>query len=378
MALGSLRSMSRAFGRTARRAHISSRAALGRWFVGLAIAFAVIWVVVNATGGLADAEGALGRTEATWVGVAVFVEAISYVLMGVHLRRLARGETSISRRLGIGLALVISGFGLLTPASPAEGLAIAGRHLRQRGFGQRQTTLTLGFTQWFSMRVFLLVAALNVMVAVGIGDLPAGDVIPLLVVAVAGFVLLVVTAHFASRRSSGEMAAVLLGRLRFWRSRVPIAERKAVGAAWHQQAMSIVGSPANRALLAGLAASALLADMGCLWASLTATGVRVGGDVVILAATAGLFATAIPLIPGGLGVMEAVIPAVLHHFGAPLDAALAGALVYRVVGTFLPAAAGVLVIAGLALTHRREEATRADAPSATNKEVPVPRLPLAE
>ena len=378
MALGSLRSMGGAFGRTARRAHISSRAALWRWVLGLAIAVAVISVVVSAAGGLADAEDALGRTDASWVAVAVLVEAISYLLTGLHLRRLAHGSTPVSRRLGIGLALVISGFGLLTPSSPAEGLAIAGRQLRQRGFDQRQATLTLGFTQWFSLRVFLLVAAVNVMVAVGIGDLPATDVVPLLAVAAAGFALLVVTAHFARRRATGELAAVLIGRLRFWRPRVPSAERRAAGAAWHQQAMSIVGAPANRMLLVGLAASALLADMGCLWGSLTAAGVHVSGDVVILAATAGVFATAIPLVPGGLGVVEAVIPAVLHHFGAPLDAALAGAVIYRVVGTFLPATVGALVIAGLTLAHRHERTQEALSPRAVGHQAPATDVPLPE
>lgn len=363
MALGSLRSVAGAFARTPRLSRVSSRAALWRWLLGFAIAVAVISVVVNAAGGLADAESALGRTEASWVAVAVLVEAVSYVLIGLHLHRLARVSAPMTRRLAIGLALVISGFGLLTPASPAEGLAIAGKQLRQRGFDQRQTTLTLGFTQWFAMRVFLLVAALNLMVAVGIGDLPADDVIPLLAAASAGFVLLVVTAHLASRHSSGEAAAVLLGQLRFWRPRVPAAERRAAGAAWHKLAISIVGSPANRATLVVLATFALLADIGCLWASLTATRVHVSGDVVILAASAGVLATAIPLIPGGLGVVEAVIPAVLHHFGVSFDAALAGAVIYRVVGTFLPATLGVLVIAGLTLARRGERTTQTASPS---------------
>lgn len=362
MAPGWLRSAAGAFVRSARRPQPSSRAAPWRWILGLAIAIAVVSVVISAAGGLADAESALGRTRASWVAVAASVEAISYVLVGLHLHRLAGATAPISRRLAIGLAMVISGFGLLTPASPAEGLAIAGKQLHRRGFDQRQTTLTLGFTQWFSMRVFLLVAALNVMVAVGVGDLPAADVIPLLAVASAGFVLLVLTARFARRHSSGELAAVLLGRLRFWRPRVPVAERRAAGAAWHKQAMSIVGSPANRLVLVVLAAFALLADMGCLWASLAAARVHVGGDVVVLAATVGLLATAVPLLPGGLGVVEAVIPAVLHHFGVPLDAALAGAVIHRVVGTFLPAAVGVLVIAGLTLAGPGKQAAETASP----------------
>ncbi len=378
MALGSLRSVAGAFGRNARRSRVSSRSAVWRWLLGLVIAAAVISVVVSAAGGLADARSALARTEASWVAVAVLVEAVSYVLIGFHLRRLAIASAPVSRRLGIGLALVVSGFGLLTPASPAEGLAIAGRQLRQRGFDQRQAALTLGFTQWFSVRVFLLVAAANVVVAVGTGDLPAADVVPLLGAALAGFVVLAVSAHFARRRSTGEFAGVVLGWLRFWQPRAPRPERRAAGAAWHRQAMSIVGSRSNRVLLVALAASALLADMGCLWASLTAAGVHVDGDVAVMAATAGVLATAIPLIPGGLGVAEAVIPLVLHHFGAPLDAALAGAVIYRAVGTFLPATAGLAVIAGLALA-RRHEPTQPSAPSSpAGSTNPAAHQPLGE
>ena len=120
--------------------------------------------------------------------------------------------------------------------------------------------------------------------------------------------------------------------------------------------MRIVGSPANRVVLALMAVSSVLADMAALWASLAAVGVHVRADVVILAASAGVLASSVPLLPGGIGLVEAVIPTVLHHFGAPLDASLAGALVYRAVGTFLPAAAGVSVVARLALSRRREVA----------------------
>lgn len=333
-----------------------SRRILIRWVIGLAVGIAVVSVVVGAAGGLADARRALGRTAPGWVALAVGAEVVSYVLIGLQLRRLARPSVPVSRRLGMSLALVVAGFGLLTPASPAEGLAIAGRELRRRGLDQGQAVLTLGFGQWFSARMFVLVAALNVIVAVALGDLPAVDFLPVLAVATIVLAGLVLTARLARRASTGERAAVLLGGLRFWRPRPPVVDRRAAGAAWHRRAMSVVGSPANRAVLAALAAGALLADIGCLWASLAAAGVGVDVDVVVLASTAGVLATVVPLVPGGLGLVEAVVPAVLHHFGAPLDTALAGALIYRAVGTFLPATIGAGVVGGLTLTRRRSRA----------------------
>ena len=52
------------------------------------------------------------------------------------------------------------------------------------------------------------------------------------------------------------------------------------------------------------------------WAGGLAIGI---GAIVAVATVEG------GLSDGGLGLVEAAIPAVLHHFGAPLDAALAGA-----------------------------------------------------
>jgi hypothetical protein len=118
--------------------------------------------------------------------------------------------------------------------------------------------------------------------------------------------------------------------------------------------MQVVGTPANRVTLVGYSIVSLLADMSALWASLAAVGVHVRADVVVLAASVGILASSVPLLPGGLGLVEAVIPAVLHHFGTPLDAALAGALVYRAVGTFLPAGAGAAVVGQLTIGRRRE------------------------
>ncbi len=167
-------------------------------------------------------------------------------------------------------------------------------------------------------------------------------------------VALVVTGRMARKPTSAERAALLLGKLQFWRPHPSADQQRVAGVAWHHQAMGVVGRPANRVLLAAMTAIAILADMLALWASLTAAGVHVDGDVAILAASAGVLATLVPLLPGGLGIVEAVIPAVLHHFGAPLGAALTGALLYRAVGTFLPALVGATVVGRYALARRRE------------------------
>ena len=97
----------------------------------------------------------------------------------------------------------------------------------------------------------------------------------------------------------------------------------------------------NRFVLVLLAAGSWIADAACLRLSLAAAGVDLDTDVVLLAYVAGILISTIPLQPGAV---EAAIPAVLHHFGAPLDIALAGTLVYRGISALLPAAAGGLLL----------------------------------
>jgi uncharacterized protein (TIRG00374 family) len=96
----------------------------------------------------------------------------------------------------------------------------------------------------------------------------------------------------------------------------------------------------------------MLSDVACLWFILIAVGARVDPDIALLAVGAGAIAAAVPLLPAGIGVVEAVMPAVVHWYGPPLSAALAAVLLYRVAGTFLPAAAGATSLAALRAARR--------------------------
>jgi uncharacterized membrane protein YbhN (UPF0104 family) len=58
----------------------------------------------------------------------------------------------------------------------------------------------------------------------------------------------------------------------------------------------------------------------------------------------------VPLVPAGIGVVETVVPALLHHAGVPLATALAGVLAYRSLGTLLPALGGTASLVRLRMT----------------------------
>jgi len=256
----------------------------------------------------------------------------------------------------IELNVVVNGLGLLTPAAPAEGIAFEYAELGRRGLTRRRISMTIAFEQWFSTRVFYLVQALNLLVIVSWRDLPTNTAwvtaASLLVLA-----LLVATAVLANRPSTGERVMVVLGALRFWQPRAPVEDRRAVGAQLHQQAMAVVGPLRRRVVIMALSVASLVFDAGCMWTAMFATGLDFGFEIALLVVGAGMVASIVPFLPGGIGVAEAVIPAVLAWYGTPVSTGLAVALIYRALGTFLPPAAGVPALVALrAQRHRRPPA----------------------
>lgn len=318
---------------------------LVRWFAGGAIGLVAGWVAVHAAGGLADAVDALGDLDWRWLVPAFVVEAVSYVVVAERLRTIA-GAERVDRVEAFQLGLVLSGFGLLTPASPAEGIAISARHLHRRGMSGRELSFAFTFLEWFGVAVFLATSSVNLIAVAAVERDPWRDMWPFVTGALVVLALLVVAARMAANPASAARLTALVGALRPPGRRRPVEERRAAGAAWHHEAFAFVD--AGRRLRAlGLTAAALLLDVGCLWFALRAAGTGVGYDVALLSITVSALAVFVPFVPGGIGIAEAAIPAVVHHFGAGYDQGLAAALAYRALGTFLPAIGGAFSIVAL-------------------------------
>jgi putative heme transporter len=330
-----------------------TRRRLGRWIVGLAVVGLVVYVAVSLVDGFSQGAQALVTAKPMWLGAAVAAEVVAYLLLAAQLRRLIGPDVRLGRRTSMRLAMILCGFGCVTPASPAEGMLITGTELHRRGMPVRRVTVTLGMAEFLSALAMVALGAVNVLVAGSLSDLPSGGSVPLIGAALLALVGLGAASLFARRPGTAAWLAGVLGGLLFWRRRPPLAERRAAGAAWHAEATEVLGTPRNRALLLGLAAAAWLADVVCLDLALAAVGVTLPIDVVFLAYTVGVLASLVPLLPAGIGVVETTVPLVLHSFGAPLAAAIAGVLVYRCVSTLLPAAVGLACIPGLARAPRR-------------------------
>lgn len=320
--------------------------------IGLLVGGAAILLVVSTAGGVGDAIDAVRRMRGGFVVLAIAMAAIRIGLYGLQLLWLGRRSGPLGAATAFGFALVVYGFGAVTPAAPAEGLAIASGELRRRGRSKRQAHLTFGFSEWFAQRTFYAVAAIDLILVVALGHLAFRDSWPFMIVVFVVLLGLVGSAMLARRPSSAARVAKLLNAIHIRRPQPPPGQDRRLDAhVWHAEAMATVGPARNRVRLAVVSGLAVLADAAVLWATCHAADLHIHPELALLAATVGTMASWVPLLPSGLGLVEAAIPAILHRFGAPLDDALAATLVYRAAGTLLPALVGGLAIGALR-SHR--------------------------
>lgn len=307
--------------------------------VGALVAGAALWVVYDEAGGFTSAIEALGDTDFRWLLPALLAEVVCYAIIACEMRLLVGPPLNAS--VAFRLSLVSSGLGSLLPGSPAPGIALSVGELHRRGVAAGRATLALAWMSWYSGRALLVLTVYAVVRATTEGKLfrrhPATGLVGSAIIIVS----LALTAAIVSNRRTAEWTAIIVSRFKLLGRRPSMVEARATGARLHHEAMDMVGTGPRRLLIALLSAGGWLADSYCLWFALRSVGVQLSFDLVLLGYCGGLILSALPLLPGGLGVVEAAVPAILHHFKAPLDVALAGTLAWRGLGLFLPAIAGL-------------------------------------
>ena len=319
--------------------------------LGAMVAVGALLAVLSLSGGVADVLAALERVSPGWMLAAAVAMVGGYALLALHMRRLASRGISVWQAARADLLLF--GVGNVLPGSPAPGALLAAAELRRDGLSPRHTRFVLAFTMWFNVRTLLGIGAIAFLVAFARQHPGVRETGLWWLAAVGLIAALAISAALAARPTTAEHTAQLFARLRVTRPRPPADVTRAGADTWHAEAKATVGSRRNRIVLVVLAAGSWLADATCLWLALAAAGVQLDADVVLLAYVAGIVIASLPLLPGGIGAVEAAIPAVLHYFGAPLDAAIAGTLVYRGISFLLPLGAGSVVLAGASLRRRR-------------------------
>ncbi|MDD2804560.1 MAG: lysylphosphatidylglycerol synthase transmembrane domain-containing protein [Elusimicrobiales bacterium] len=88
-----------------------------------------------------------------------------------------------------------------------------------------------------------------------------------------------------------------------------------------------------------------------LYFAFKAVGVSLGATTLIAGFAFGMLMTIIPILPGGLGAMEAAMTAAFSGMGVPVAQALTASLLFRLFYYLLPAFASVFIYWGLHATE---------------------------
>jgi uncharacterized protein (TIRG00374 family) len=306
--------------------------------------YAAVWDVITGLGTAA----ALALAAATTLNVVTYAPPWMAAVPGLGFRRamvLTQSSTALS---------------VVVPGGDAVGIAVSYAMLRGWGFENRSVAVAVLVTGAWNqfVNVGLPVLALALLLLSGGSDplLLTAGLIGIAVIVAATAAIAVAMRADAQARGVGELAQKLANRL------LRVA-RRAPRTGWGEALVRVRGETIDLVARrwAALTAATLvghLAVFGVLLVALRATGVSAAEVSWIEALAAwGLvrMLTAIPLTPGGVGVVELGLATALVGFGASNAEAVAAVLLYRVL-TVVP----TLVLGGvLGLTWRRAGASAA-------------------
>ena len=318
----------------------------------LAFAFVVQVFVIPQIGGARKALTVLNSVNPWLIVIAVLVEALSLLAYA----RLTQLLIPIAHRPGLsvtyGTVLASLGVSHVVPGGAAATVAVNYRLLGRAGVPADELGFALG-TQAIGSAVVLNIVLWSALVV----SVPTSGFQPIYATAAAvGAVLIAVLAAAVVATLRGRHA--FAGRVAGLVGRLPRVDERKVRATVLKLAEQLGRLAQDRRRLGtviGLAAANWLLDAAALWVALSAFGRP--PEVVGLLVGYGLanVMASVPISPGGLGVIEAVLIPTLVGFGVGRAQAAIGVVAYRLVNFWLPIPVGAvayLAVEGATSTGR--------------------------
>jgi uncharacterized protein (TIRG00374 family) len=323
-----------------------------RYVLGVLLGIAALVVLFGQRGDLAAARHQFRHLDIGWVTASVLAEGASLAGFGVLHRRVLRlAGARIALPGLVALSLANEAIANTVPGGPALSCFYRYRYFRQRGATEATsgwTIFTVVIAQSLSMSVFLLLGAAVAMLASasvrGAGIAAVG-----LVIVIAGgavlvrrdLVLRLVAALVRfSQRVTGHPGSAACARIEAALARmqqIPLSAR-------------------STASVVAIAVGVWACDFLCLLCGFAAVHAAVPWDGVLLAYCAAQVVSALPIVPGGLGIVEGSLAVILTAYGVARAPAISAALAYRLVSFWLSVAVGWVSVAGIAYQARRRGA----------------------
>lgn len=327
-----------------------------RWTLLAGLTALAVLTIVSQWGTLESAFGELRHMRWGRLRWAIYAEALAMIAFAQLTRLLLRaGGVNLGLGSMIGLTLASNSVSTTLPGGPAWAATFSYDQLRRRGVRRWLTAYALAVT-WV-----LSAVALVIIVLVGI-DL-AGNAAP-----AAPF--RIVASVCAAALGLAAVAGALV--LRMPRSRTALdrlVDRLCQSSRWSkvgelardsQTELSRVRLRAP--LLARCVAAAVLnwiCDCGCLVFSILAVGGHVPWQGVLAAYGLTQLAAALPITPGGIGVVEGTLSVLLIAYHMPAATAMAAVIVYRIISFWVLVPVGWGAVGILLGMQRRGHARRA-------------------
>jgi uncharacterized membrane protein YbhN (UPF0104 family) len=331
-----------------------------RAVLAVAVAVAVCVAAVVEKDAVLTALRALRAPSPGWLGAALVAEVASMGCYARMQRRLLRGAgTTVPLHRAVALAYAAHSMSITLPGGPL--VSTVYNYRRMRGFGA-DSTVAAWCTAASGVLSTLGLGVLTVAVGLAAAVDDTEDVLPVALL-LAALVALAAGGRLLRRRP--ELTAALRRTLRTRVGRrLPAGARARLAevGGWLGRLLRVRIPPRDLAVASLFSVANWLADALCLALCCRALGVSV--DVVPLGLTyiAGMTASSLPIVPGGLGTVDGALALGLVTAGTATSPALAVVVLYRLLSLVLIGAVGwVLWLAGRRTDAGTRETLRTEA-----------------
>jgi uncharacterized protein (TIRG00374 family) len=319
-----------------------------RYVLGVAVGIVVLLLLFGKRAEFAAAWHQLGGVAGGWLVVATAAEAASLWLYARLQHRVLGLTGTVLAMPGLFLlSLANDAIAGTVPGEPAVSSAYRYRYYRRHGAssaGAGWTIFTVLVAQAIGMSLVLLLGVLIALAASTSGPSTRTAVAGLVVIVAAIAVLirrdlvLRLTAGLVrvARRAVGQRADVIGRRIEATLERMRQIPLGTLQAAW----------------VVALAAGVWLADFACLLSAFRAVHAAIPWSGVLLAYCVAEIAGMLPIVPGGIGIVEGSLAAILVAYGTDRGSALAAALGFRLVSFWLAVVVGWISVAAIARRAR--------------------------
>ena len=308
--------------------------------------FVFYYVVIPTFARSKESADRLAQLNPLWILLAVGLEIASLLCYTVLTRVTLPPEPRLSLFTIFRVQLSTKAVGNLVPGGSAAGGTLGYSLFTTAGVAPTAAGFTLATVGLGSAVVLNLILWITLLISIPMNGFRPAYV----TAAIVGVLLLALAAGLVYLLIEGTALAERVLRAIF--RKLPYVEEETAARFVHQTADRIQDLAQQPELVRrGVlwATANWLLDAACLWVLLHAFGYTMNPiNLIVAYGVIGVVAS-IPITPGGLGVVETALPALLVTFGAPFQAATFAVLSWRLIQFWMPIPVGGLSYASLKL-----------------------------